>query len=156
MNSATAAMLDGIKEACSSWGRTMRWMLQATGEGYPSIASIGRINEGDMEISASNVRQRFGEVMLKDALAVSVAIRRAPIMPEELHRALFMHFVVPRRDGEGQEITVVMKAKELGYARPKPYYLALDNGYHFLLGRIDVGMPVLRSNGIAQVAYESR
>lgn len=150
MNNATAAMLDGIKEACASWGRAMRWILSTEGEGYPSISSIGRINEGDMDISNANLRQRFGEVMVKDALAISLAIRSMPMMPEELHRVLFMHFVVPRwtsvraADGfpEKREITVAMKAKDLGYARPKPYYVALDNGYHFLLGRVAIGLDV--------------
>lgn len=144
MNSATAAMLDGIKEACSSWGRAMRWILSTDGEGYPTVASFERANQGDMDAKTLTLKQRFGEVMTKDALAVSLAIRREPIMPEELHRVIFMHYVVPRRDREGQEITVLAKAIELGYTRPKPYYLALDNGYHFLLGRIDVGMPVSR------------
>lgn len=147
MNSATAAMLDGIKEACSAWGRAMRWILSSEGEGYPTVASFERANQGDMDANTISLKQRFGEVMTKDALAVSLAMRRAPTMPEELHRAIFMHYVVPRRNAQGEEITVLTKAIELGYTRPKPYYLALDNGYHFLLGRIDVGIPVQRVNG---------
>jgi hypothetical protein len=150
MNSATTAMLDGIKEACCSWGRAMRWVLTSDGEGYPSVASFERANQGDMDARTITLKQRFGEVMTQDALAVSLAIRRAPMMPEELHRVLFVHFVVPRwrrmpaADGflARQEITVAMKAKELGYPRPKPYYVALDNGYHFLLGRIAIGPEV--------------
>src|SRR6185437_16817096 len=125
MNSATAAMLDGIKEACFCWGRAMRWILSSAGEGYPSIASFERANCGDMDVKSRLLQQRFGEVMTKDALAVSLAIRREPMMPEELHRVLFMHFVVPRLDAQRQEITVAMKAKQLGYPRPKPYYVAL-------------------------------
>lgn len=140
MNNATAAMLDGIKEACSSWGRAMRWILSAEGEGYPTVASFERANQGDMDAKSITLKQRFGEVMTKDALSVSLAMRREPVMPEELHRALFVHYVVPRRSAAGTEITVLMKALDLGYTRPKPYYLALDNGYHFLLGRIDVGI----------------
>lgn len=147
MNSATAAMLDGIKEACSAWGRAMRWILSAEGEGFPTMASFERANQGDMDANSITLKQRFGEVMTKDALAVSLAIRRPPLMPEELHRAIFMHYVVPRRNAQGDEITVATKALDLGYSRPKPYYLALDNGYHFLLGRIDVGLPVNRANG---------
>jgi hypothetical protein len=144
MNSATAAMLDGIKEACCSWGRATRWILTSTGEGYPSIASFERANQGDMDVKSITLTQRFGEVMTRDALSVSLAIRRAPMMPEELHRVLFMHFVVPRSDHEGQAITVVRKAQELGYPRPKPYYIALENSYHFLLGRIEVESTVSR------------
>jgi len=148
MNSATAAMLDGIKEACSAWGRAMRWILSSRGEGYPTVASFERANQGDMDANSFTLHQRFGEVMTKDALAVSLAMRRPPIMPEELHRAIFMHYVVPRRDQTGKEITVLAKAIELGYTRTKPYYLALDNGYHFLLGRIEVGISVPRgTNG---------
>lgn len=141
MNSATAAMLDGIKEACSSWGRAMRWILSTQGEGYPTVASFERANQGDMDAKTITLKQRFGEVMIKDALDVSRAIRTPPMMPEELHRVLFMHFVVPRRNAAGEDITILIKAKELGYSRPKPYYLALDNGYHFLLGRIMIGVP---------------
>lgn len=140
MNNATQTMLDGIKEACQSWGRAQRWILSSTGEGYPSIASFERANQGDMDAKSITLTQRFGEVMTKDALAVSLAIRREPVMPEELHRVLFMHFVVPKRDAQGDDITVLRKALELGYARPKPYYVALENGYHFLLGRIDIGV----------------
>jgi len=144
MNSATAAMLDGVKEACCSWGRAMRWILTSDGEGYPSVASFERANMGDMDAKSITLRQRFGEVMTKDALAVSLAIRKLPMMPEELHRVLFVHFVVPRSDHEGQAITVLRKARELGYPRPKPYYIALENGYHFLLGRIEVGQEITR------------
>lgn len=146
MNSATAAMLDGIKEACSAWGRAMRWILSTEGEGYPTVASFERANQGDMDAKSISLKQRFGEVMTKDALAVSLAIRREPVMPEELHRALFMYYVVPRwitepdekGNSQRREITHVMKARDLGYLRVQPYYTALDYGYHFLLGRIEV------------------
>lgn len=152
MNSATAAMIDGIKDACQSWGRAMRWILSAEGEGFPTVASFERANQGDMDANSITLKQRFGEVMTKDALAVSLAMRRTPIMPEQLHRALFVHYVVPRwitdHDEEGnpqrREITTVMKARDLGYPRVQPYYTALDYGYHFLLGRIEVTMPVPR------------
>lgn len=154
MNQATAAMLDGIKEACSAWGRAMRWILSSEGEGYPTVASFERANQGDMDANSITLKQRFGEVMTKDALAVSLAMRRPPVMPEELHRAIFMHYVVPRRNAREEEITVLAKALDLGYTRTKPYYLALDNGYHFLLGRIDVGTPVSRgTNGSVHIVH---
>jgi hypothetical protein len=144
MNSATAVMIDGIKESCRAWGRAMRWILSTQGEGYPTVASFERANQGDMDANNISLKQRFGEVMTKDALAVSLAMRRPPVMPEELHRVLFVHFVVPKRTIDGNDYTVVMKAADLGYPRTKPYYMALDNGYHFLLGRILVEVDVPR------------
>lgn len=158
MNSATAAMLDGIKDACQAWGRAMRWILSTQDEGYPSIASFERANQGDMDIKARMLQQRFGEVMTRDALAVSLAIRREPMMPEELHRVIFMHFVVPRwriTDHHREEITIAMKAKELGYLRPKPYYVALDQGYHFLLGRIHIGAESAPSTRVGGASISS-
>jgi hypothetical protein len=149
MNAATAVMLDGIKEACSAWGRAMRWILSSEGEGYPTVASFERANQGDMDANTISLKQRFGEVMTKDALAVSLAMRRVPIMPEELHRVMFVHFVIAKRDAQGADYTVAMKAADLGYNRTKPYYLALDNGYHFLLGRIIVDVDIPRVPNIA-------
>lgn len=136
MNSATAVMLDGIKEACEAWGRAMRWILQADGEGYPTMATMERARGGELDAKISTVRQRFGEVMCGDALAVSRAVRTEPLMPEEAYRVLFMQYVVPRKDPQRNRITTLQKAKDLGYVDRKTYYVALDNAHHFLLGRI--------------------
>lgn len=135
--SATAAMLDGIKEACEAWGRAMRWILSSNGEGYPTLATFERARGGELDAKAvGKLQQRFGEVMTGDAKAVSLAIRQTPIMPEEIHRVLFMHFVVPHKDANRVKITIRQKARELGYESTRSYYVALENGYHFLLGRI--------------------
>ena len=55
---------------------------------------------------------------------------------EELHRVLFMHFVVPHKDANAEEITIRQKARELGYLNTRPYYSALENAYHVLLGKV--------------------
>ena len=154
MNTATAAMLDGIKEACEAWGRAMRWILQSNGEGYPTLTTFERARGGELSANdVGTIRQRFGEVMLGDALAVSLAIRMPPVMPEQSHRVLFMHFVVPQKDAERNKITVLQKARELGYEDRKPYYTALDNALHFLLGRVDIGanQSQQRANGLIRV-----
>lgn len=144
MNSATAAMLDGIKEACTSWGRAMRWVLSATGEGYPNRATFERAREGELDAKAiSAIRQRFGEVMLGDALAVSRAIRNEPAMPEDSHRVLFMHYVVPPRDAERIKITIAQKSSELGFRDRHEYYQSLDKALYFLMARIPI-QPVPR------------
>ncbi len=135
---ATNVMIDGIKESCGCWGRAMRWVLSSTHEGYPSMASFERANQGDMDIKSPILRQRFGEVLTKDALEISRAIRTAPFLPEELHRVLFMHYVVPRFDNDGAELSTARKAKELGYQKRQYYYAALDNAHHFLLARIAI------------------
>lgn len=143
--SATTAMLDGIKEACAAWGRAMRWMLTIQGEGYPTMATFERALQGELDAKAQvGIRQRFGEVLLKDALAVSVAIRTSPMMPEELHRLIFMQYVVPERDAERRKITVTMKANELGYTNKdgegdrRRYSEALTNAHHWLLAKIPI------------------
>ena len=139
MNSATAAMLDGIKESCECWGRAMRWVLTSNGEGYPNLATFERARNGDLDANSVKVlRQRYGEVLLGDALAISLAIRRPPMMPEEAHRVLFMHFVVPRWLPGHQKLSVRQKARELGYESARPYYVMLDHAYHFLLARVEV------------------
>lgn len=144
MNSATAAMVDGIKDACEAWGRAVRWILQSRGEGYPTMATFERAREG--ELSANDivtVRQHFGEVMLGDALAVSRAVRGEPpfvqAMPERLHRLIFLQYVVPRRDARRHKITIDMKASEMGIENRKDYYVLLENAHHYLLARIPVG-----------------
>jgi hypothetical protein len=138
MNSATAAMLDGIKEACEAWGRAMRWIIQSSGEGYPTMATIERARGGELDAKSADVKQRFGEVMCGDALAVSRAIRTEPRMPEDPYRVMWMQYVIPRKDAQRNKITVLQKAQELGYEDRKPYYTALENAHHFLLGRITV------------------
>jgi hypothetical protein len=139
MNSATAAMLDGIKDACDAWGRAMRWVIQSTGEGYPSVSTFERARGGELSANdVGTVRQKFGEVMLGDALAVSLAIRMPPGMPEQMHRVLFMHYVVPRKDANRDIITVDRKATELGFTDRRAYYTVLDQSHHFLLARIDM------------------
>lgn len=149
MSLATGAMLDGIKEACEAWGRAMRWILTADGEGYPTLATFERARGGELDAKAvGKLQQRFGEVMMGDALAVALAIRRDPGMPEQLHRVLFMHFVVPRKDSQRRAITVLQKARELGYDSAKPYYVALDNMSHFLLGRITIEVPCSTWNNV--------
>lgn len=145
MNLATATMLDGIKEACETWGRAMRWILQSDGEGYPTLSTFERARGGELSANdAGTLRQRFGEVMVGDALAVSLAIRTFPVMPEESHRVIFMHFVVPRIDAQRRKITVRAKARELGYEHRDQYYIALDNGLHFLLARVPLELEVPR------------
>lgn len=140
--SATAAMIDGVKEACEAWGRAMRWVLSSNGEGYPTLATFERAREGDLDAKTmTGIGQRFGEVMAGDALAVRLAIRKVPVMPEELHRLLFMHYVVPHKGFDRQKITIKQKSEELGYPDSRPYYTALDNAHHFLLGRLHIGTP---------------
>lgn len=137
--SATAAMLDGVKEACEAWGRAMRWLLTSNGEGYPTLSTFERARGGELDAKAvKGVRQRFGEVMAGDAQAVALAIRREPLMPEELHRLIFVHYVIPHKDAARQKITNGQKAKELGYPDTRSYYTALENAHHFLAGRITV------------------
>lgn len=139
MNSATAAMLDGIKDACEAWGRAMRWVLQSTNEGYPSLCTFERARGG--ELSANDVgpvRQKFGEVLLGDALAVSLAIKTQPPMPEQMHGVLFMHFVVPKRDANRRRITITEKALSVGIHDRREYYAVLSQALHFLLARIDI------------------
>lgn len=143
---ATAAMLDGVKEACEAWGRAMRWVLSAQGEGYPSVTSFQRAREGEMDANAQiSLRQRFGEVMLGDALAVALAIRREPVMPEDLHLVVFMQYVIPHKDAQRKKITIRQRAIELGYTEVRAYYTALDNAHHFLLGRIHIDVPRVTS-----------
>jgi len=147
MNSATAAMIDGIKEACEAWGRAMRWVLQSTGEGYPGLSTFERARGGELSANdVGTVRQKFGEVMLGDALAVSLAIRMPPGMPEEMHRVLFMHYVVPRKDANRDKITVDRKATDLGYRDRRAYYTTLDQSHHFLLARIEMEPNVPRGS----------
>lgn len=137
--SATAAMIDGIKEACEAWGRAMRWVLSSTGEGYPSLATFERARGGELDAKAiAGITQRFGEVMTGDALAVRLAIRKEPPMPENLHRLIFMQYVVPHKDCERVRIPIKRKAQELGYPDSRSYYTALDNAHHFLLGRVPI------------------
>lgn len=136
--SATSVMIDGIKESCYCWGRAMRWVLTNTNEGYPSMAAFERANQGEMDIKTPILRQKFGEVLTRDALEISRAIRTPPGMPEELHRVLFMHYVVPRRDPDGSELSTQRKAKELGYEKRQYYYAALENAHHFLLARVEI------------------
>jgi len=131
-------MIDGIKEACEAWGRAMRWVLQSTGEGYPTMATIERARGGELDAKAKTITQRFGEVMCGDALDVSRAIRSEPMMPEEPYRVLWMHYVVPRKDAQRRKITITQKAEELGFEDRKAYYIALGNAHHFLLGRIPI------------------
>jgi len=142
---ATAAMLDGVKEACEAWGRAMRWVLSSDGEGYPTLATFERARGGELDAKAiAGVRQRFGEVMAGDALAVRLAIRKDPPMPEALHRLIFMHYVVPRKDCNRERIKIRHKAQQLGYldthgeGDSRAYYAALDNAHHFLLGRLQI------------------
>lgn len=138
--SATAAMLDGVKEACEAWGRAMRWVLSASGEGYPSLATFERARGGELDAKAiAGITQRFGEVMAGDALAVRLAIRKDPVMPEDLHRLIFVHYVVPHKGFNREKITIKQKSEELGYPDSRSYYTALDNAHHFLLGRITIG-----------------
>lgn len=146
-------MLDGIKEACEAWGRAMRWILQSSGEGYPTMATIERARGGELDASATAVQQRFGEVMCGDALAVARAIRTEPLMPEGPYRVLFMQYVVPRKDAQRNKITTFRKAQELGYADRKPYYVALDNAHHFLLGRITIETVVPRATVSGNSVY---
>lgn len=136
MNSATAVMIDGIKEACKAWGRAMRWVLADTNEGFPSMATMERAKGGELDAKAITLRQRFGEVLCGDALAVSRAIRTEPRMPEESYAALFVHYVIPHIDPDGNDITVRQKSKELGFETTRPYYSALECAYHFLLARV--------------------
>lgn len=137
--SATAAMIDGIKDACEAWGRAMRWVLSSNGEGYPSLATFERARGGELDAkSVTILHQRFGEVFAGDALAISLAIRRQPVMPERLHRILFMHYVIPHKDVERRRIPVKTKALELGYTSSRPYYDGLENAHHFLLGRVSI------------------
>lgn len=132
-------MLDGIKEACDAWGRTMRWAMSDTGEGYPTLSTFERARGGELDAKAAGqLRQKFGEVFLGDAKAVMVAIRREPIMPEELHRAIFMKHVVPHRAPDRRVISDRQKAEELGYSNKRQYYQVLSNAYHWLLGRVDI------------------
>jgi hypothetical protein len=138
MNSATATMIDGIKESCRAWGRAMRWVLADTNEDYPSMATMERAKGGELDAKATTVRQRFGEVLCGDALAISRAIRTEPRMPEESYAVLFAHYVVPHKDGDRNEITVRRKARDLGFDTTRPYYTALDCAYHFLLARVPV------------------
>lgn len=144
--SATAAMLDGVKEACEAWGRAMRWVLGSDGDGYPTLATFERARGGELDAKAiARITQRFGEVMAGDALAVRLAIRKEPVMPEALHRLIFMHYVVPHKDCHRKRITIRAKALELGYqdsngdGDSRAYYVALENAHHFLLGRIELG-----------------
>jgi len=155
MNSATAAMLDGIKEACEAWGKAMRWIIQAKNEGFPSMATIERARGGELDAKASQIAQRFGEVLCGDALAVSRAIRADPRMPEDPYNALFMQYVVPRKDANRQKITVDRKASDIGLKDRKQYYIALDNAHHFLLGRIMIETPVSRgANSVHSVTTQ--
>jgi hypothetical protein len=149
LNSATAAMLDGIKDACEAWGRAMRWIIQANGEGYPTMATMERARGGELDANAGKIGQRFGEVMCGDALAVSRAIRTEPRMPEDAYNVMWMQYVVPRKDAERNKITILQKANELGYADRKPYYIALENAHHFLLGRIviEADVPLATNSG---------
>ena len=142
---ATSAMLDGVKEACEAWGRAMRWVLGSNGEGYPTLATFERARGGELDAKAiANIRQRFGEVMAGDALAVRLAIRKEPAMPEELHRLIFMHYVVPHKDCNRGRITIKRKAFELGYldshgeGDSREYYAELENAHHFLAGRLPI------------------
>lgn len=139
MNSATAAMLDGIKEACEAWGRAMRIILSSVGVGYPTMATMERARQGSLEPTAPVLKQKFSEVLLGDALAVSTAIRQEPLMPEEQQRVLWMHFVVPHRKQDGTKYTVTEKSEELGYKNRRDYYSELDKASHFLLARVPVG-----------------
>jgi len=136
MNSATAVMIDGIKESCRAWGRAMRWVLSDTNEGYPAMATMERAKGGELDAKATTLRQRFGEVLSGDALAISRAIRTEPRMPEESYAVLFAHYVVPHQDAERNEITVKRKSKDLGYESTRRYYEVLDCAYYFLLARV--------------------
>ena len=137
MLNATNAMLDGVKEACGSWGRVMRWHLSSNGEGYPTLATFERAREGELDAKAvGRLQQRFGEVFMGDAQAIALAIRRDPMMPESLHRVLFVHYVIPPRNAQGEMIPIRVKAQELQYASRREYYSDLENAYHFLLGRV--------------------
>lgn len=102
-------MIDWVEPACRAWGKCVRWIeygrrykRQLIHEGYPSQDTIAKARDGLLNVRASGpAAQHFGEVLVGDALAVSVAMRgepdgwpAIPPMPEQYQVMMWAHYVV--------------------------------------------------------------
>lgn len=134
----TDPLIRSAEAAARTWGIQVRaHQYQGVG-GWPKRAPEQRAKEGDLDFSAIRAyRQHFDEALVGDALEVSRAIHRRPMMPEPLFVALFVRWVV-----EGKVDDKLQRAK---WDR-RSFFETLGRAHAFLAARLPPGIVVTREN----------
>lgn len=90
-------LLSRMAEAAArEWGMQLRAHCYRGINTLQSNDAITKARDGLLDFGAIRAaRQRFDECLAGDALEVSRAIHRFPMMPEDLHEALFVRWVCP-------------------------------------------------------------
>ena len=137
-------MLDYIDSACKAWGRTTRWILADTNEGFPHRDTIRMAAEGLLSAHESIGRgQHFPEVRVNGALQVARAMKVAPHMPLPLTATVWAQYVIkgPTR------CKLLPLSRYLGdVISIAEYWRNLDRAHYFLSARIDP--PICHANGV--------
>jgi hypothetical protein len=130
-------VLDYIDSACRAWGRSTRWILTDTGEGFPTADTIERARQGMLSAKDRTPSQHFPEVRLGDALAIANAMRAPPAMPIALQAVLWAHYVARCRSSERARTLGLYLGRRgpTGLSMPE-YWRWLDRAHWWLASRI--------------------